>query len=225
MRILSAIQPSFLPWRGYIDIIKKSDVFIFYDHVQYDKNGWRNRNKVLINKKPRWLTLPIKKDRLKKKINEVNLVDSTENLQKIYKTIYLNYKNHPNFKKVIKIIESIFKKKKWILLSELNIELIKKICDYYNIGTEFRLSSELDNNKDKNLNLVFLCKKFNCDKYLTGISAKNYLNLSLFKDNKIEIIWHDFIDKPYYQHNTNDKFHGKLSIIDYMFNEGIINDK
>jgi hypothetical protein len=202
MKILSAIQPSFLPWRGYIDIIKKSDVFIFYDHVQYDKNGWRNRNKILINRKPQWLTIPIKKDKFEKKINEVKLVDSNKNLQKIFKTIYLNYKNHTNFNKVIRLIENIFFMKEWNLLSELNIEITKKICDYYKIDTEFKLSSDLKNNKDKNLNLILLCKKFNCEKYLTGPSAKNYLDSELFKKNEIEIIWHDYIDKPYYQHKV-----------------------
>ena len=59
MRTLVALQPSFLPWRGYFDLIKKSDKFIFYDHVQYDKNGWRNRNRIIINNKIKWLTIPI----------------------------------------------------------------------------------------------------------------------------------------------------------------------
>ena len=218
MRVLSAIQPSFFPWRGYIDMVRKSDVFIFYDHVQYDKNGWRNRNKIIINKKPKWITVPIKKEKLSKKIKDVKLIESEKYLKKIYDTFYFNYKNHPNFKEIIKIIEDIFFSQKWNFLSDLNIKITKEICKYFKINTEFKISSELDIVDDKNLNLINLCKKFNCEGYLSGITAKNYVDTKLFKEHNIKVIWNDFKDFPYVQYKIENIFYEKLSMIDYMFN-------
>ena len=77
MKSLVIIQPSFMPWLGYFDLIQKSNYFIFYDHVQFDKNSWRNRNRILTNKnKIQWITLPVKGGNLKKKINEIEIFEA-----------------------------------------------------------------------------------------------------------------------------------------------------
>lgn len=218
MKVLSAIQPSFLPWRGYFDIISKSQVFIFYDHVQYDKNGWRNRNKILINNKPSWITLPIQNDKFKKKIKDVKLHNPSFNINKVLNTIYFNYNKHPNFKNFYKILENILKKD-WIYLSDLNIELTKEISRYLKIKIKYYLSSEFKYTEDKNLNLIETCKRFDCDHYLTGKLAKNYINIELFKKNDIKVIWHEYPEKKYKQfNNPNNLFYEKMSIIDYIFN-------
>ena len=54
----AVIQPSYIPWRGYFDMIGRSDVFVFYDDVQFDKHGWRNRNRIKTANGPGWLTIP-----------------------------------------------------------------------------------------------------------------------------------------------------------------------
>ena len=54
------LQPSYIPWRGYFDLIHRSDVFVFYDDVQYDKHGWRNRNRIKTQQGPAWLTVPVR---------------------------------------------------------------------------------------------------------------------------------------------------------------------
>ena len=56
---LAIIQPSYIPWRGYFHQIQKADVFMFYDDVQYDKHGWRNRNRVKTKNGTIWLTIPV----------------------------------------------------------------------------------------------------------------------------------------------------------------------
>ena len=180
MKILSAIQPSFIPWRGYFDIISKSDIFVFYNHVQYDKNGWRNRNKIFINNKPEWITLPVRKENLKKKIKDVKLFNSNFYQDKVLNTIYFNYKKHPNFKDFYLILENILKKD-WIYLSDLNIELTNAISEYLKIKTKCYLSSSYKNLEDKNLNLIETCKRFKCDHYLSGKLAQKYIDVELFK--------------------------------------------
>jgi len=218
MKTLAAIQPSFFPWRGYFDIIKSSDVFIFYDHVQYDKNGWRNRNKVLVNGKEHWITLPIKYEKINKKIKDVKVFNSERSLNKILNTLKSSYGRHPNFKKIYPVIFRIFKLKKWSLLSELNIALTKEVCKLLKIKSNFIISSNLENINDKNLNLINLCKQFNCNNYLSGKSAKSYLDQNLFVSNGINVTWHEYEDKVYDQFNNSNFFFEKLSILDYLFN-------
>ena len=214
-KTLSIIQPSFFPYFGYFQMISKSDIFIFYDHVQYDKHGWRNRNKILINNKPNWITVPVTIDN-DKKICNVKIFNSETNLKKIFKTIKQNYSKYPNFKKIIPLLEDIFFIKKWKNLSEFNIFATIRIAEYLNIkNTKFHKSSDLINLKDKNLNLINHCKNFKCTNYLSGELAKNYLDENLFKKNEIKVDWFK-IDNS----KLNESFsynNQYLSIIDTLF--------
>lgn len=216
MKVLSILQPSFLPYLGYIDLIKKSDHFIFYDHVQFDKNSWRNRNKILINKRASWITLPIVRDKLDKKIYETKIHNPKKNFEIIKKKIFYSYKNHPNFKNFYNKLLSVFNKRE-ISLSTLNIQLTKIILDELNIKFNYIKSSDYQNLKDKNLNIINWCKNLECKVYYTGQSAKNYIDEGLFKKNGIDIKFQNFIHPIYKQKNIK-KFVPNLSVIDYIFN-------
>ena len=217
-KILVALQPSFIPWRGYFDLIEKSDKFIFYDHVQYDKNGWRNRNKILINNKVNWITVPVVHKNLDKLLKDVEIFDLENSLEKIIKTISQNYIKHPSYSLFFHVLENIFKKKPKLLV-DLNIDIIISICDYMGIKIDQTRSSKLANVKDKNMNLINLCKKYDCNQYLSGNLAKSYINENIFSDNGIEVLWHEFKESSYQHHKIDQKiFFEKLSIIDYLFN-------
>ena len=217
-KTLVALQPSFVPWRGYFDLIDKSDKFIFYDHVQYDKNGWRNRNKILINNKASWITMPVVHKNLDKLLKDVEISDLEHSLEKIIKTISQNYTKHPNYNSFFHILENIFKKNPKLLV-DLNIDIIISICDYMGIEINQTRSSKLENVKDKNMNLINLCKRYKCNQYLSGNLAKNYINENIFADNGVTVLWHEF-EEPRYQHYKINQniFFEKLSIIDYLFN-------
>ena len=215
-KCISIIQPSFFPYLGYFQMINASDVFVFYDHVQYDKNGWRNRNRILIDEKIKWITLPAVVDE-GKIIKNVKILRPDYNLSKIFKTIKQNYNKAPNFIKTIQLLEEIFFYKNWIYLSDFNIFSTKKICEHLEINSNFYKSSDMDNIADKNLNLINICKKFNCSNYLSGKLAKNYINQGMFEKNDVKIEWFNF------NLNTNNiKQKEYLSIIDYLFNKNFV---
>ena len=216
-KILSIIQPSFFPYHGHFDIIEKSEKFIFYDHVQYDKHGWRNRNRIIINGDVKWLTMPVVIDETKI-ISKVKIFKPEYNLNKSFKKIKQTYTRSKNFKIVTDLIEEIFFKKQWIYLSDFNIYSTQKICDYLNIKTKFYKSSDFENVKDKNINIINLCKKMECTTYLSGQLAKNYIDVKLFKKNSINVKWHEYnIIK--YEHLNTKNFFERLSIIDYLYNK------
>lgn len=216
MKVLAILQPSFLPYLGYIDLIEKSDHFIFYDHVQFDKNSWRNRNRILINNIPSWITVPIVKDKLNKKNFETKIHDPKKNFEIIKKKIFYNYKNHPNFEHFYKKLLTIFNKRE-ILLSNLNIELTKIVLDELKIKFNYIKSSDYENLANKNLNIINWCKNLQCKVYYTGQSAKNYLDMNLFKKNGIDVRFQNFVHPVYKQKNIK-KFVPNLSVIDYIFN-------
>ncbi len=216
MSTLVAIQPSFLPWLGYFDLIKKSSIFIFYDHVQYDKNGWRNRNRIY---KPdnswQWLTIPVNGSTTIN-LNDVEISNWDFNKKKILKSLKQNYSRHPNFKNTFKMLEKIFDNN-YKKIGDLSIDLTVEICKHLNIKINYLRSSDYDNIKDKNLNLIEWCKKTQCNQYLTGKLAINYIQNELFKKNKIQLLWHQYNHIKYKQFN-NRNFISNLSVIDYLFN-------
>jgi Holliday junction resolvase-like predicted endonuclease len=86
---ISILQSNYIPWKGYFDLIAKSDVFVIYDEVQYTKNDWRNRNKIQSKNGPQWITIPVKQETLNQKIFESKI--SANNWSK--KTcFYFNWK-------------------------------------------------------------------------------------------------------------------------------------
>tara|TARA_B100001996_G_C18580301_1_gene561973 strand:+ start:434 stop:1087 length:654 start_codon:yes stop_codon:yes gene_type:complete len=213
---LVVIQPSFLPWLGYFDLIDKSSVFVFYDHVQYDKNGWRNRNRIISNYSDwQWLTVPVNAS-LKSSIKDVKIENWEFSKKKIIKKLVQSYSKHPNFNETFNLINKIFGKN-YSNISDLSIDLTIEICKKLEIKINFFRSSEYNNLKDKNENLIAWCKRVGCKSYLSGISAKNYIDKDLFKRNKIELIWHNYNHQKYKQFKNED-FLSNLSVIDYLFN-------
>src|SRR3954469_1788276 len=86
------LQSNYVPWKGYFDLIHDADLFIFYDEVQYTKNDWRNRNRIVTKNGPQWLTIPIPHEAVHQKISEV-LLPKDGDWQKLHwKSLFFGYK-------------------------------------------------------------------------------------------------------------------------------------
>ena len=127
------VQPHYLPWLGYFELIKSVDIFVILDDVQYVKREWKNRNK--IRKSPtsnefKWLSVPIKKEKINQNINEVNIFDENQEWRKFHiDSLKYVYGKTQNFLKYKDEIFSIIENKKILTLFDLNLSLIKKICE------------------------------------------------------------------------------------------------
>jgi hypothetical protein len=221
MKRIVILQPSYMPWIGYFDQILKSDHFVFLDDVLYTKNDWRNRNKIKTSNGTEWLTLPINmKNRITKKLLIKDIeIKNPQILTKHLKTIELNYKKAKYFNEFYPLLEKLFKKNH-ILLSELNIQFVYLVLDYLGIkNKKFSRSSELKiDRKNSTERLVAICKFLKATHYLTGDSAKNYLDEKMFSDNKIKLEYHNYKHPRYSQ--LWDEFIPFMSIVDILFNEG-----
>jgi len=174
--IISIHQPQYLPWGGYFDKIDKSDIFVFLDNVQYEKNGWQNRNKIRTNQGIKWLTVPVR-HKLGQKILDIE-INGNKWVKKHINTIEQNYKckNNSNWKRIKKVLEKEHKK-----LLELNCELSKIIANILGFNSIFVKASEIDiNAENPDDRIIEIVKKLKGEIYIAGAGGKNYMDLDKY---------------------------------------------
>lgn len=213
-------QLGYIPWLPFLDKINKSDIFVFLDDVQYQKNGWQNRNKIRTKDGSIWLTVPVKAH-LALKSNQIK-IDYTHNwVEKNKKSFLINYSKAKYFDETWKELEKIYDMK-FDTLTQLNLEIISFIQKKFQIKTKTLLSSELDIVSDGSKRILDICKQIEADIYYSGhgygLEEKKYLNEEDFIKNNIKIQYQNFIHPEYKQ--CYEPFIPNLTSLDLLFNEG-----
>lgn len=214
--ILSAHQPAYLPWLGYLDKIIGSDLFVYLDSVQFEKNSFTNRNRIKSPQGPIWLTVPVKmKGHLGRTLREIE-IDNSQNWQKKHlNSIYLNYKKAPRFESIYPLIEPFFAKE-YRSLSELCWEQLQFWCREFRIDTRIVRSSELELASRKSDLVLDLCRRFGADQYISGILGRDYLDEAEFRLQGIEVNYQDYQHPGYRQ--LWGGFEPCLSVLDFCMN-------
>jgi hypothetical protein len=212
------MQPTYLPWIGYFDLIKSVDLFIIYDSVQFEKQSWQQRNKIRNKNGDILLTIPVLYENgLNRKINEVKIDKSRFPLKKHLSTIKMSYSKSIYFNDFIIELEEIYSRD-YNFLIDLNITLIKFGMKILNINTELKFSSKMNFEGNKIDAIINLCKNNNISNYISPIGSKSYIdNDEIFKLNDIKLDYHNFTHPIYKQCNFND-FISHLSFLDFVFN-------
>ena len=191
MKKIAILQSNYIPWKGYFSLISKVDEFVIYDDVQFTKNDWRNRNKIKTPKGLEWITIPVGQN-IRRKIKDV--IITTKWQKKHWKTLQTNYSKANFFKEISEWLEPLYLKKEYKYLSEANIIFIKKICKYLEINTKIENSSNYTQFNGQTENLVNICTQSNATEYVSGPSAKNYINESLFNEKNIKLFYFHFFN-------------------------------
>jgi len=211
------IQSNYIPWRGYFDFIDDVDLFIIYDDVQFTKNDWRNRNQIKTPNGLKWITVPVKYEKLNKLINETK-IDYKQNWQsKHIESLNLNYSNSLNIQSCINEYIDIIEKT-YNSISELNIAMIKWINSTLKIDTPLKRSEDFNPIGQKTDRLVDILKKVNASVYLSGPAAKNYLEYDKFKEAGISLEFKSYDYIPYPQ--LWGEFENYVTVIDLLLNCG-----
>ena len=218
------MQPSYLPWAGYFNLVAQVDVFVFLDDAQFQKNSWHNRNRILVNQTPHWLTAPVNRKSLSQTINK-SLFDDKQNWkQKHVKLLRQTYSKHPFSDEILPVCD-IIENYDFQNLSDLNICLIKWVMKKLKIKTECFLSSELNILGKRTDRIIKILQKLNADIYLSPQGSAEYLDLDGFSDKtSVKLTFQSFEPKLYKQFRQ-DKFESHLSIIDVVANLGWKNTK
>lgn len=218
MTTLVVLQPGYLPWLGYFDLMHKADVFVHYDDVQFDKHGWRNRNRVKSSAGPIWLTVPIlHSGRAGQSILDVEIDERQNWRRKHTSTIAQCYARAPYAESILPRINEILERP-FNRLVDLDLTIIEWLAAEFGIARQYHRSSELGIGGDRNARLLNLCRHFGVTRYLSGNAAVDYLDVELFRSAGIEVAWHD------YAHPTYPQMHGDfvpyLSALDLLMNMG-----
>nr|WP_320048547.1 WbqC family protein [uncultured Desulfuromonas sp.] len=221
---VAIIQSSYIPWKGYFNIIDLVDEFILLDHVQMTRRDWRNRNRIMTSDGPKWLTVPIKtKGRFSQKIIEAEISDGNWG-KKHWATLLHNYSKAPFFEAYRKDFEDLYLRTDEHLLSRVNYLFMTKICEILGIDTKISLDSEC-NSGGKVSRLVDLCRKSGATMYLSGPSARGYLDVEAFREAGMKVMWMTYKNYPPYAQRSDYPFCHEVSIVDALFNLGAVGTK
>jgi hypothetical protein len=216
--IIGILQPSYLPWIGCFEQIIKSDVFVIYDDVQYEKGSWRNRNKIKTPHGEQWLTVPVLAKGLGNQLIKVIQINNSVSWQKKHLNgMQMNYAKSSFFKEYFPEIAGILNNN-YDLLIDLDLALINWICDKLKIKTEFILASQLGIEGSNQERLIEIVKELGGDCFYEGAAGKNYITPSLFEQQGIRVEFQDYSHPEYEQ--LFGPFISHLSVIDLLFNHG-----
>jgi len=214
------LQPGYFPWLGFFNQMWLSDVFVFLDDVQYDRRGWRNRNKVKSINGSIWLTVPvIQKGRFRQDLKDTLIDNSHQWAIKHIRTLEFNYRSAKFFECIFTEIESILTQG-FEFLVDLDIAIIDAHRKW--LGLEpiqiFRSSDIVVKDNDKTGRLVEICRSIGINEYISGPLCRNYLDINRFSEAGINVFLHEYKHPNYNQ--INGTFLPFLSTIDLIFNEG-----
>lgn len=215
----AVVQSSYIPWKGYFDLIHQVEEFIVYDDVQYTRCDWRSRNRIKTANGSTWLTIPIKRY-FKQCINEAS-VANPHWANKHWRSIKHSYSKAEFFPLYEKKFEELYRQaSNLVLLSDINILFIKEICCLLGITTNITRSEDYRlEDLDKNRRLLSLCQLSGTTHYLSGPAAMDYLDIDLFTRAEIDIEFINYSIYPIYPQLYGEFVH-EVSVLDLLFHCG-----
>lgn len=216
--IVSIHQPNYLPYLGFFDKMRKADIFVIYDDAQFNKEDFQHRNKIRIYHGWKWLTVPVEKKSLP--INEIKIkneimINKLKWSDTHFENIRENYKKTDHFSAYEKDFKEIFSGE-YDRLIELNMKIITFLIEAFNIKKKIVFSSEFGLTSKSSKRLVEMVEALGGDRYLSGPSGRDYLDISMFEEKGIEVEFQEF-KHPIYRQVYED-FIPNMSAIDALFN-------
>jgi hypothetical protein len=212
------MQPTYLPWLGYFELIDQSDTFVFFDDVQFEPKSWHQRNRLKGPNGEQTLTVPIlTAGKRFQKICEAEIDNKQQWEIKHIRSIEFNYLKAPFFNNYILPLKEIYEKE-WAKLVDLNVGLISLLMGQLKIMTPVICSSALKIESSGDRRIIDICKKLGAEELYDAAGARPLLNLDMFQEEGIQVTFQD------YKHPTYRQLYGdfipSLSVIDLLFNEG-----
>lgn len=212
-------QPQYFPYPGFFHKLSLADIFIIMDNTQYDKR-FTNRNKIIVPQGSTWITIPINKEHKFLPNNMVKINNNIDWKKDHWKKIRHSYSKSKFFHLYKEYFQKLYTKE-WNYLFDLDFETLRQTIDWLGLKIKIIKESELNLQGDGTARLINGCKSVGADTYITGsgLPGKKYLDDSLFKKNKIKLIYQDYKAIKYEQHFSKSII-PDLSIIDLLFNVG-----
>ncbi len=223
-RVMAAHQPHLLPWLGYLHKVMAADVFVVVDHVQYERQNYQNRNRVLTRSGPQWIVAPVHQVSRAELIAEKRINNQKDGRttwgQKAFRTLECAYGKAAFFDRYAPGLEEILTRP-WTRLVDLDLALLRWHLEAFEIETPVVLSSSLRPEGAKSEMIVSMCKAVGAQSYLSGNGgSRRYLDLELFEREGLQVVWQQFEHPVYPQLGAPAGFVAGLAAIDLLFNCG-----
>ena len=215
------LQPSYIAWRGYFDQVRRADLFVFYDDIQYDKHGWRNRNQIKTHQGKQWITIPVHTKGVTQgiPIKDVRIDWSKPWTKSHQKSISLAYAKAPYFHEYLPLLQSIYQRRDEFLADFTIATSIMLARELGLTSTRFMRSSELSNlSGQKTDRVINVLKQVGTTHYICGPLASSYMEPHKFEEAGItfEYMKYDYPEYPQL-YPPYDPF---VSILDTLFMTG-----
>lgn len=210
--IVGVMQPYFMPYLGYFQLMAYVDKYVIFDDVNYIKRGWSARNNILVSGQKHLFSISVSGGSQNNRYTDVVISDD---FSKLHKTIEMSYKKAPYYNETMQILDNVFqfpdKRFNYFIKNSF-----AQILDYLGINTELILSSSLDNDKELKgqEKILDICKKLKADKYVNTIAGEELYDKQMFKENGMELQFLNTELTPYPQ--LNKGFVSGCSIIDVL---------
>jgi len=216
------LQPSYIPWRGVFDQIQQADLFVFYDDVQYDKRGWRNRNQIKNPRGRQWLTIPVYSHGAQTQnipINQIRIAWDDPWNQTHLKAIQHSYGKAPHFERYLSLLETFYQRRDEFL-ADFTIDFsIALAHELGNRHTCFMRSSEIAGiDGQKTDRLIQILRAVGATHYLSGPSARDYIENEKFAQAGITLEYMQYNYPEYPQ--LYPPFDPQVSVLDLLFMTG-----
>lgn len=216
---IAIVQSSYIPWRGYFDLIASVDEFVLYDDVQFTKRDWRNRNRIKTPNGPIWLTIPVQvKGRFEQRVRDVVVSDSRW-AEKHWRSIRAHYRRAPFFDDYAGAIEAMYAGASDPSLSQVNFHCLSALCRMLGITTPLTWSQNFALAEERTARLVGICVQAGATEYVSGPSASAYMDLQQFADVGISVTYADYSAYREYA-QLYPPFDPAVSVIDLIVHTG-----
>jgi hypothetical protein len=218
MRI-AIVQSSYVPWKGYFDLIHSVDEFVLFDDVQFTRRDWRNRNRIKTPHGPAWLTIPVNtKGKYLDPIKDITVSEPSWGVRH-WKTIAANYAHAPYFSRYADVFDRLYLGCRDSHLSAINYKWIRAVCEILGIRTRLSWSMDYELVDGKTERLVGICRQAGAKSYISGPSARSYIDADQFLATNVKVIYFDYSGYPEYS-QLFPPFDHHVSILDLIFNQG-----
>jgi hypothetical protein len=218
-KTVAIVQSCYIPWKGYFDLIRAADEFILLDDVQFTKRDWRSRNRIKTKDGLAWLTVPVHtKGRYQQRIMDTTISDPAWS-ERHWQTIHSAYARTPFFDAYAPRVRQAYEDLTSDRLSDVNRSLIDCVCQMLGITTPIRWSSEYHPREGRNERLIDLCVKSGATDYLSGPSARGYVDEAAFAEAGVTVHFVDYSGYPEYP-QPYPPFEHAVSALDLLFCTG-----
>ena len=218
-RSLVVMQPTFLPWAGYFNLMAQAHDFVFLDDVQLEKQSWQTRNRLVVGGEVRWVVVPVRNTHLAQTIRETEVLHGTHWREKFARGFVINYGRHPHFADAQQIVQALLACDA-LDLATFNECMIRFIAERLGLAPCLHRASGLQVEGLRSARLAGMCRHFQAHEYLSPVGSADYLAEDCFEElSPVPLRFQAYAPGPYPQKGCSG-FHSHLSIVDVVANVG-----